>query len=200
MRVTKVVIEGKQVRLEPLSQVHLAGMAEAIKDGNLWEIPVTFVPHPNDLPKFFDEAESAYLEGKELTFVIVDVNSSRIVGSTRFRCIEVPHRRVEIGFTFIAASWQRTHINTEAKYLMLSHAFDVWGCNRVELLTDERNLKSRNAILRIGAREEGILRSHMVMRDDYIRNSVIFSIVSSEWPSVKALLETRLNHTGVRVV
>jgi RimJ/RimL family protein N-acetyltransferase len=123
----------------------------------------------------------------------VDVPSSRVVGSTRFRCIEAAHRRVEIGFTFLGASWQRTHINTEAKYLMLSHAFEAWGCHRVELLTDERNSKSRNAIARLGAREEGILRKHMVMRDGYVRNSVMYSIVSTEWPEVKAALEAKQN-------
>jgi len=100
------------------------------------------------------------------------------------------HRRVEIGFTFLAASAQRTPINTEAKLLMLTHAFETWGCNRVELLTDERNTKSRQAILRLGATEEGLLRSHMVMRDGFVRNSVIFSITRAEWPQVKAgLLE-----------
>ena len=179
MKVEKVVLAGKSVRLVPLSPVHLPGLAEAICDGNLWEIPVTFVPHPNDLPKFLEDAESAYASGKELAFATVDVQSSMVVGSTRFRCIDTLHRRLEIGFTFLGASWQRTHINTEAKYLMLSHAFEVWGCNRVELLTDERNAKSRNAILRTGAQEEGILRSHMVMRDGHIRNSVIYSITSS---------------------
>ncbi|MES2091219.1 MAG: GNAT family protein [Pseudomonadota bacterium] len=192
MRIEKIVLNGSHVRLEPLSQAHLPGLTEAIGDGNLWEIPFTFVPPPSDLPKFFDDAESAYAAGKELAFATVDVQSSRVVGSTRFRCIEAPHRRVEIGFTFIGASWQRSHVNTQAKYLMLRHAFEGWGCNRVELLTDERNAKSRNAILRIGAREEGTLRSHMVMRDGYIRNSVLYSIVSSEWPMAKAALEAKL--------
>jgi RimJ/RimL family protein N-acetyltransferase len=102
------------------------------------------------------------------------------------------HRRVEIGFTFLAASSQRTHVNTEAKYLMLCHAFETWNCNRVELLTDERNLRSRQAILRIGAKEEGVLRSHMVMRDGFIRSSVIYSITSAEWPAVKASLQAKL--------
>jgi N-acetyltransferase len=193
VKIEKVILAGKRVRLEPLSLAHSQGLTEAICDGNLWEIPVTFVPHPKDLPKFFDDAESAYASGKDLAFATVDVQSSRVVGSTRFRCIDIPNRRAEIGFTFLGASWQRTHINTEAKYLMLSHAFEVWGCNRVELLTDERNTKSRNAILRLGAREEGVLRSHMVMRDGHIRNSVIYSITSPGWPIVKAALEAKLN-------
>lgn len=158
MKVEKVVLAGKRVRLEPLSQVHLPGLAKAIEDGRLWEIPVTFVPPPQELEKFIDDAESAFVAGKELAFATLDAQSSQVLGSTRFRCIEAAHRRAEIGFTFLAASSQRTHVNTEAKYLMLSHAFEVWGCNRVELLTDERNTKSRNAIQRIGAREEGLWR------------------------------------------
>ena len=172
---------------------HLAGLAEAIGDGRLWEIPMTFVPHPEDLRQFLDNAESAHGAGRELAFATLDAESGQVLGSTRFRCIEAIHRRVEIGFTFLAASCQRTHVNTEAKYLMLRHAFEIWGCNRVELLTDERNTKSRCAIVRIGAREEGILRSHMVMRDGYIRNSVLYSLIAPEWPEAKLALEAKLN-------
>lgn len=192
MKIEKVALSGHRVRLEPLSAGHLPALADAIQDGELWKIPVTFVPHPNDLPQFYTDAEAAFGAGKELAFATVDQASGQVVGSTRFRCIEAAHRRVEIGFTFLASSWQRTHINTEAKYLMLQHAFEVWGCNRVELLTDERNAKSRSAIARIGAREEGILRHHMVMRDGFIRNSVVYSITSAEWPGVKAQLASRL--------
>ncbi|HET8695684.1 MAG TPA: GNAT family N-acetyltransferase [Aquabacterium sp.] len=192
MKIEKVALSGHRVRLEPLSAGHLPALADAIQDGELWKIPVTFVPHPDDLPQFYTDAEAAFGAGKELAFATVDQASGQVVGSTRFRCIEAAHRRVEIGFTFLASSWQRTHINTEAKYLMLQHAFEVWGCNRVELLTDERNAKSRSAIARIGAREEGILRHHMVMRDGFIRNSVVYSITSAEWPGVKATLASRL--------
>lgn len=192
MNIDKVTLTGRRVRLEPVAQHHLGGLAEAIHDGSLWEIPLTFVPHPRDLPEFLLNADAAQAQGKELAFATIDVASSRVVGSTRFRCIEAAHRRLEIGFTFIAASWQRTHINTEAKLLMLQHAFDAWGCHRVELLTDERNHRSRNAIRRIGAREEGTLRHHMVMRDGFIRNSVVHSITSTEWPEVKSMLVARL--------
>lgn len=192
MKIEKVTLEGQKVRLEPLSATHLPGLTEAVKDGSLWEIPVTFVPPPDQLRQFLDNAESAFVSGKELAFATLDKHSGRILGSTRFRCIEAPHRRVEIGFTFLAASAQRTHVNTDAKYLMLRHAFEVWGCNRVELLTDERNAKSRAAIRRIGAREEGTLRHHMVMRDGFVRNSVIYSILAPAWPAVKAALQARL--------
>ena len=153
---------------------------------------MTFVPHPRDLAGFFESADAALAAGRELAFATVDVASGAVVGSTRFRCIEAAHRRVEIGFTFIGRSWQRTHINTEAKYLMLCHAFGHWACNRVELLTDSRNLASRQAIVRIGAREEGTLRSHMVMRDGFIRDSVMHAITRHDWPAVREQLEARL--------
>ncbi len=181
------------MRLEPLDRDrHLAGLAEAIEDGRLWEIPVTSVPAPEDLPRFFADAETAFAEGRELAFATIDSDGGQVIGSTRFRMIEAAHRRVEIGLTFIAASFQRTAANTEAKLLMLNHAFTVWNVNRVEFLTDELNTKSRNAIERIGARQEGILRSHMVMRDGRIRDSVIFSIVREEWPGVEERLTARL--------
>src|SRR5882672_3936276 len=157
MRIEKITLEGKNVKLEPLAPHHSPGLAKAIYDGDLWSIPVTIVPHPQDLHSFFDAAESAFLDQRELAFATIDKSSSAIAGSTRFRCIDLAHKRVEIGFTFLGHSWQRTHINTEAKYLMLKHAFENWQFNRVELLTDVLNTKSRNAIVRIGAKEEGTL-------------------------------------------
>ncbi len=193
MKIEKTTLVGPRVKLEPLSLSHLLGLARAITDGALWEVPVTFVPHPQDLPQFLSAAESAFLSQMELVFAAIDVATDTVVGSTRFRCIDIPDQRVEIGFTFIAKSWQRTYINTEAKYLMLRHAFEQWNCNRVEFLTDVLNTKSRTAIIRIGAREEGTLRNHMVMRDGRIRDSVMFSIVGAEWPQLKILLESKLN-------
>jgi N-acetyltransferase len=192
MKIEKVVLEGKGVRLEPLAQSHLAGLARAIEDGALWQVPVTFVPHPNDLLEFLSYAESAFQAGRELAFATLDKPSNTVVGSTRFRCAEVAHKRVEIGFTFLAQSFQRTRVNTEAKLLMLAHAFEVWQVNRVELLTDVLNEKSRNAIARLGAQQEGVIRSHMVMRDGRVRDSVLFSIIKSEWPKLKSELERKL--------
>ena len=192
MLIEKTILQGTGVRLEPLSATHLAGLAEAIRDGELWKLPITFVPHPDDLPGFLHDAQRQFTAGSELAFATIDQASGKIVGSTRYRCIEAKHRRVEIGFTFIAASWQRSHINTEAKWLMLQHAFEVWQCNRVELLTDFRNQKSRAAIARLGATQEGILRGHMVMRDGYVRDSVLFSITSGEWINIKASLMAKI--------
>ena len=192
VKIVKTILAGDRVRLEPLRQDHLAGLEAAIEDGQLWTIPVTFVPQPDHLGEFLSAAESAFQAGRELAFATIDSQSGKVVGSTRFRNIEAQHRRVEIGATFVAASSQRTHVNTEAKLLMLQHAFETWGCNRVELLTDERNHRSRQAIERIGAQQEGILRNHMVMRDGFVRNSVIYSITATEWPEVKADLNARV--------
>ncbi|WP_294636413.1 GNAT family protein [uncultured Aquabacterium sp.] len=192
MKIDKVALVGRHVRLEPLVASHLPGLALAIEDGRLWELPFTFVPPPAEVAGLLANAEAAFAAGRELAFATVDAATGRVVGSTRFRNIEAAHRRVEIGFTFLAASAQRTAINTEAKCLMLTHAFEVWGCNRVELLTDERNTRSRQAIARLGAVQEGLLRSHMVMRDGFVRNSVIFSITAAEWPQVKAGLEAKM--------
>ena len=192
-RVLKLDLEGYGIRFEPLDeQRHSTGLAEAIKDGDLWRLPVTSVPHPDDIRDFFTAAESAFADGRELSFATLDIAEGRIAGSTRFRMIEAEHLRVEIGFTFLAAEYQRTRVNTAAKLLMLRHAFDTWKVNRVEFLTDCLNESSRAAILRIGAQQEGVLRSHMVMRDGRIRDSVIFSIVRPEWPAVRARLEARI--------
>lgn len=192
MQLDKTILTGERVRLEPLGPQHLPGLEQAIADGALYTLPFTTVPFAHELPQFLSNAEAAFAARRELAFATIDVASGAVVGSTRFRCIDPGHKRAEIGFTFIAAAWQRTHINTEAKYLMLRHAFEQWQCNRIEFLTDVRNTRSRQAIARLGAQQEGILRSHMVMRDGHIRDSVIFSIIGSEWPAVKSRLEARL--------
>lgn len=192
MKVEPVELVGERIRLEPLGAAHADALAGALADGELWNLWVTTLPRPEALPQYLADAETARLAGRELPFVTVDLASGRVVGCTRFRNMDLAHRRVEIGATFVAASWQRTHVNTEAKYLMLRHAFEAWHCNRVELVTDRLNERSRAAIRRIGAREEGVLRQHMVMRDGRVRDSVMHSIVRDEWPAVKARLEARL--------
>lgn len=192
-RIEPVTLAGPRVELQPLDELrHRDGLAAAIRDGELWTIAETVVPHPDGLGAFFFDAYRALDAGQELAFATVDRESGAVCGSTRFRMFEGLHRRVEIGFTFLAAAYQRTHVNTEAKLLMLSHAFDTWGMHRVELLTDVRNTRSRAAIARIGATQEGVLRSHMRMPDGHVRDSAIFSIVAAEWPGVRAALEGRL--------
>ena len=184
-----VVLEGDHVRLEPLDEKHREGLCEAILDGELWKIPVTFVPHPDELDDFLAEAHEMQAGGEGLAFATVDKESDRVAGSTRFMFADLPHKRTEIGFTFLAKSFQRTALNTEAKLLMLQHAFEVMELNRVELITDHFNFASQKAIRRIGAKHEGILRNHMVMRDGRIRDSIVFSIIRSEWPGVKSHLQ-----------
>ena len=187
-----VPLRGKRVLLEPLGAEHISGLAAAIADGELWSIPVTLVPHPNELAEFVEQAETRRSAQLEMPFATLDLASGAIVGSTRFMKIDREHRHVEIGFTFIAQSRQRSYVNTEAKYLMLRHAFEQWACNRVEFLTDSLNTRSRTAIQRIGAKEEGVLRNHMIMRDGRLRDSILYSIIRSEWPAVRAALEHRI--------
>ena len=189
----KTTLHGRTIRLEPLAARHLPGLALAIKDGALCELPVTLVPRPHELDKFLENADQQYSTGFGQSFATIEQTSGTVVGSTRFRATEIAHRRAEIGFTFIAQSWQRTAVNTEAKYLMLKHAFEQWQFNRVEFLTDYLNAQSRAAIARLGATQEGILRSHMVMRDGRIRDLVLFSIISADWPEIKSKLEAMLN-------
>ena len=189
-----VVLEGKHVRLEPLDECHKDGICRAISDGELWNIFVTIVPHPDDIDQFLANAKSANERGEGLTFATIDKRSNgQVAGSTRFMAANLPNKVVEIGFTFLGKSWQRSPINTEAKLLMLTHAFETLDMNRVELRTDYLNTASRQAILRLGAKEEGILRNHMVMADGRIRDTVVFSILKNEWPGVKQNLNYKLD-------
>ena len=172
---------------------HLAGLAEIGLDEELWRwIPVP-VRTREDLAAYIETAIGEQERGVSLPFAQVEKTTGRPIGSTRYGSIDRTHHRVEIGWTWVGREWQRTAVNTEAKYLLLRHAFETLGCIRVELKTDSLNEKSRAAILRIGAKEEGIFRNHMITASGRIRHSVYFSIVDSEWPAVKARLEGMLN-------
>lgn len=192
--ITPITLEGSVVRLEPLRREHAEifwDVAKAdVEDIFRW-IPYV-VKTRADFQKFVDKAFLEQERGESVVFATVERSSGKIIGSTRFMNIDRANRRVEIGSTWIAKPWQRTAVNTEAKYLMLRHAFEVWGCARVELKTDALNEKSRNAILRIGAKEEGTLRRHVVTWTGRIRDSVYFSILDSEWTEAKARLEAKL--------
>ncbi|MFF5701079.1 GNAT family N-acetyltransferase [Streptomyces sp. NPDC012794] len=185
-------LTGERVRLEPLDHRHHDGLCEAVSDGALWELAVTLVPRPEDVRGFIADAVAAREAGREGAYATVDLATGRIAGSTRLMMINTEHRRLEIGWTFLGRTWQRTGVNAEAKLLMLTHAFEELGMNRVELLTDERNAASRAAIARLGATEEGIMRQHMVMRDGHVRNTVIYALTRPEWPAAKAALRERL--------
>ena len=192
MKFQEITLEGKYVRLEPLSLKHKEGLCAAISDGELWNLYVTLVPHPDNIDAFFNYAQELFAAGDGLSFATIEKSTGTVVGSTRFMKANIANKRVEIGFTFLGASWQRTPINTEAKFLMLNHAFETLNLNRVELITDYLNNASRNAILRLGAKEEGLLRSHMVMPNGRLRDSVLYSIVKHEWAGIKQHLAFKL--------
>lgn len=193
MTVEPIILEGTYVRLEPLTASHHAGLSEVALDPDLWRLNPQTIRSPEELRASIDAMLAAKAAGNMLPFVTIERASRRVIGSTRYMNIDLSNRRVEIGGTWIAKPWRRTAINTEAKYLMLRHAFETLGCIRVELKTDALNETSRNAILRIGAKEEGTLRQHMVTWTGRLRDTVYFSILDSEWPAVKASLEAKLN-------
>ena len=199
--VLPLTLEGSAVRLEPVRREHAEFFWEVAK--NDLEDIFRWIPYSmktrEDFEQLLEKAFSEQDSGESVVFATVERKSGRVIGSTRFMNIDRTNRRVEIGSTWIAPAWQRSAINTEAKYLMLRHAFEVWGCVRVELKTDALNEKSRNAILRIGAKEEGTLRRHVMTWTGRIRDSVYFSILDHEWPGVKAGLEQKLRAgAGVR--
>jgi RimJ/RimL family protein N-acetyltransferase len=197
VEISPVTLEGQHVRLEPLSQAHEEALIKAASDGQLWNSTVTIVPSsPANMIDYIQAALNGQAQGRELPFVIVRKSANEVVGTTRFYDIKPADRGVAIGYSWLSQSAQRTAVNTESKLLMLAHAFEHWQCIRVELLTDVLNEQSRTAILRLGAKEEGILRSHMIMPSGRIRDSVIFSIIGEEWPEVKARLAARLGTIG----
>jgi RimJ/RimL family protein N-acetyltransferase/GNAT superfamily N-acetyltransferase len=192
MKLEPVRLEGQHVRLEPLSESHHAGLCEIGLDPELWQWIPFRVLTPEEMANYIRAALRDQDAGVSLPFATIDRESGRTIGSTRYMNIEMAQRRVEIGSTWIGRAWQRSTINTEAKFLMLRHAFETLGCIRVELKTDSMNRRSRNAIQRIGATQEGIFRNHMQTWSGRIRDTVYFSILDSEWPRVKTDLESKL--------
>lgn len=190
-----LTLEGSVVRLEPIRREHAELFWEVSRD-DLEDI-FRWIPYSmktrEDFRTLIDKAFAEQERGESVVFATVERGSGRAMGSTRFMNIDRANRRVEIGSTWIAPAWQRTAVNTQAKYLMLRHAFEVWGCMRVELKTDALNQKSRNAILRIGAKEEGTLRRHLVTWTGRVRDTVYFSILEDEWAGVKARLEAMMS-------
>lgn len=189
MDLSPVTLEGTIVRLEPLGLHHLDALCAVGLDPAIWAIGASRLESRDDMRRYVETALAEQHAGTALPFATVMHASNTVVGSTRFANAVHEHRRVEIGWTWISPRWQRTGVNTEAKYLMLRHAFDVMGCRRVELKTNALNARSRAAMLRIGAKEEGTLRSHMIQPDGSVRDSVYFSVIDREWPQVKAHIE-----------
>jgi N-acetyltransferase len=192
MLIQPVTLEGQHVRLEPLGLKHQAELCQVAFDEEIWRYTTSVIERPEDLREYIETALRWQQEGIALPFATVDRRSGRAVGSTRYAAIDTVNRHLEIGWTWIARDYQRTYVNTEAKYLMLGHAFDVLECLRVEFKTDSLNEKSRRALIRIGAKEEGTFRNHMILPSGRIRHSVYYSIIDTEWPEVKAALEEKL--------
>ncbi len=187
-----LTLQGDHVRLEPLSLNHLDSLCEFGLDPELWRFTTTQLRTREDMKEYVDTALRSQEEGTALPFATIELKSGRVIGSTRFANIENHHRRMEIGWTWVGVPWHRTAVNTEAKYLMLRHAFESCGCIRVEFKTDSINERSRRALLRVGARQEGTFRNHMIVHDGRIRHTVYFSVIDSEWPEVKKNLECKL--------
>jgi RimJ/RimL family protein N-acetyltransferase len=188
----QATLTGKTVELRPLQRDHAQGLLDAAADGQLWNMKLTVVPGPGSIDSYIATALEGRAAGTVMPFVIVRRDTGALVGSTRFWKIDRVNRKLEIGHTWLSESVQRSAVNTEAKYLLLCHAFEAMQCVRVQFTTDELNEKSRAAILRIGAKQEGVVRHERIMPDGRKRNSVRFSIIDEEWDEVKAMLEAKL--------
>jgi RimJ/RimL family protein N-acetyltransferase len=186
-----VTLTGRHVQLEPLAAGHHDALVEAALDGELWTLWYTSVPSPHTMRDWIESA-LAMRAHDDLTFAIRDMRDGSIVGSTRYFRVDAVNRRLEIGHTWHARRAQRTGINTEAKLLLLGHAFEALNCIAVELRTHWMNQQSREAIARLGAKQDGVLRNHQRMADGTLRDTVVFSIIESEWPTVKRHLQYKL--------
>lgn len=184
---------GEIVDLLPLGQSHRNDLLKAATDGELWKLFYTSVPCEKTIDDYIDFALSEKEKGDSFPFVVVHKGNKEIIGSTRYCHADVPNRRIEIGYTWYAKSYQKTKVNKECKYLLLKHAFEVMNCIAVIFQTNSLNHNSRDAILRLGARQDGYLRNHRINPDGTYRDTLLFSILENEWPSVKRLLDLRMN-------
>ncbi len=189
----EVTLVGRRVRLEPLRLTHLDALDAIGRDEDLWRWINAPVRDRDEMRHYIASALAEQAAGTQLPFVIIDLQTGCVAGSTRYGNICLDHKRVEIGWTWLGKRWQRTFVNTEAKYLLLQHAFESVDCIRVELKTDALNERSRRAIVRLGAKEEGTLRQHMITSTGRYRDTVYFSILDSEWAAVKAHLQAKLD-------
>ncbi|MEO5833915.1 MAG: GNAT family protein [Nakamurella sp.] len=187
-----VTLTGTLVVLEPLSHDHHAGLVAAVEDGRLWTLSYTSIPGPDGMAAEIDRRLGLQAAGSMLAFAVRRRDSGAVIGMTTFMNIDAAHRHVEIGSTWNAASAQRTGVNTESKLLLLGHAFEAKDCIAVEFRTHWLNLQSRRAIAKLGAKQDGVLRSHQVMPDGSLRDTVVFSIIACEWPAIRSELERRL--------
>jgi len=187
-----VTLEGHGVRLEPLAPAHEAALAAAVTDGRLWELWFTAVPEPGEVAAYIADALAGQAAGHMLPWAVRELTSGDVIGSTRYHDIVAPIDRVQIGYTWYAKRWQRSHVNTACKLLLMTHAFETAGCRAVGLNTDRFNTRSQRAIEALGARRDGVLRHHAARRDGKVRDSVMYSILDGEWADVKRNLTSRL--------
>lgn len=187
-----VTLSSAAVRLEPLTPDHATALEAAARDGELWNLRVTSVPAPGETAAYVAAALHGFEQGHMLPFVVVDAASGRVIGSTRYHDIVPAVERLEIGYTWYGQSWQRTHVNTTCKLLLMQHAFEVLGAQLVGWRTDNYNFASQRAIERLGARRDGVLRHHALRRDGTVRDTVMYSLAAGEWPEVKAHLQYQL--------
>ena len=186
--VDPIELQARGIKLVPLALAHEAGLREAAADGALWNIRVTSVPEPDQTKKYIEDALSMRDAGNRFAFAITDAATGTVLGSSSYHDILPVVKRIEIGYTWYAKRCQRTNVNTTAKLLMMTHAFEALGCNVVGWRTDNFNFASQAAIERLGARKDGIIRGHALRRDGTIRDTVMYSLRSGEWPEVKAQL------------
>ena len=187
-----VTLEGHGVRLEPLAPEHAPALEAAAADGRLWELWYTAIPEPGGMGRYVATALEGQAAGHMLPWVVRELASGDVIGTTRYHDVVPAVDRVEIGYTFYAARWQRSHVNTACKLLLLAHAFDAVGCGVVGLRTDNFNFRSQRAIEGIGAKRDGVIRHHQARRDGTVRDSVMYSILAAEWPDVRRHLTLRL--------
>ncbi|HEY6829673.1 MAG TPA: GNAT family protein [Gemmatimonadaceae bacterium] len=190
--ISPVTLEGRGIRLEPLGQQHGDDLTSAASDGRLWELWFTSVPEPDQVSRYIADALAGQSAGHMLPWAVRDVQSGRVIGTTRYHDIVAVVDRVEIGWTWYGLSWQRSHVNTTCKLLLFQHAFETLGCKVVGLRTDNFNFRSQRAIEALGAKRDGVIRHHFLRRDGSVRDSVMYSVLAAEWPDVKKHLITRL--------
>ncbi|MGE0860720.1 MAG: GNAT family N-acetyltransferase [Gammaproteobacteria bacterium] len=195
---TPITLEARGVRLEPLTLAHAPGIAAAAADGRLWELWYTSVPAPGEVETYIQTALDGQAAGHMLPWAVVDAASGEVIGSTRYHDILPAVDRVEIGYTWYAARWQRSQVNTVCKLTLMAHAFDVLGCAVVGWRTDNFNFRSQRAIEALGAKKDGVIRHHAPRRDGTVRDTVLYSVLASEWPDVRRHLELRLARHAAR--
>ena len=193
-----VTLEGHGVRLEPLTPAHEQALRAAVADGRLWELWFTAVPAPDQVPTYIADALAGQRSGHMLPWAVRELTTDTVIGSTRYHDIVPAIDRVEIGWTWYATSWHRTHVNTACKLLLFTHAFETLGCRVVGLRTDNFNFASQRAIAALGAHKDGVIRHHQARRDGTVRDSVMFSVLATEWTDVKRHLALRLARHDAR--